>query len=164
MVKPSRDINHSSILRACYPPTDADCLSNVQSTPGRRKVRAINPYYSFLNHSCEPNADFSKSMPMLLPCEDGSQKYLFAINKIKKGEEITVSYLGSETVSLHRRLPSTAQSRKSSWKQCLLSCSKSPSTFSSLLSLSCLGNDADPGHLHRRARKRESSRWLHGSV
>ena len=129
MAKQSRDINHSSTLRACYPPTDADCLSNIQSTPDRRAVRAINPYYSFLNHSCEPNAEFSKSMPMLLPCEDGSQKYLFALNDIKKGEEITISYLSSEMVSLHRKLPSTAQSRTSSRKQYSLSRSRLPSGF-----------------------------------
>lgn len=51
-------------------------------------LMAINPYYSFINHSCDPNAQYSGM-------SDDSSVTVFAIKPIAKGEEICVSYLNS---------------------------------------------------------------------
>lgn len=81
--------------------TDAEGSGGSESGSRRRAVRAINPYYSFVNRSCEPNAGYSTSMD--LPCKDGSQKCLYAIKNIKKGEEITIAYLPFEKESKEER-------------------------------------------------------------
>lgn len=60
-------------------------------TPDGRQVRAINPLYSFFNHSCEPNTGWS---PTDSPsCTNGSTKDIFAKRHIRKGEELCVSYV-----------------------------------------------------------------------
>ncbi len=68
-----------------------------QSSIRHPKTMAISPYFSFINHSCEPNAHYDAFTG--LPCQDGSQKIMYAIRKIKKGEEITISYWPFKNVS-----------------------------------------------------------------
>lgn len=60
------------------------------TAPNGRPVRAINPFYSFFNHSCEPNTGWS---PTDSPtCTNGSTKDIFAKRPIRKGEELCISY------------------------------------------------------------------------
>lgn len=49
-------------------------------------IMAINPFYSFINHSCDPNAKYGGAL-------DDSSVSILAIKPIAKGEEICVSYL-----------------------------------------------------------------------
>lgn len=51
-------------------------------------VQSVSPLYSFFNHSCEPNAQAES------PSGGGSTKVMFATKKIKKGDEIFISYGG----------------------------------------------------------------------
>lgn len=51
-------------------------------------LEAINPLYSFINHSCDPNAQYAGA-------SDDSSVTILAIKPIAKGEEICVSYLDS---------------------------------------------------------------------
>ena len=64
-------------------------------------VRTLNPLYTFLNHSCEENAEWkAKSQKEHPYCVNGSTKVLHAKRPIKKGEEICVTYApfsGQET-------------------------------------------------------------------
>lgn len=52
-------------------------------------VMAINPAYSFFNHSCDPNAMYGGN------CDDSSVT-IVAAKPIAKGEEICISYLASD--------------------------------------------------------------------
>lgn len=51
-------------------------------------LMAINPFYCFINHSCDPNAQYGGA-------SDDSSVTILAIKPITKGEEICVSYLDS---------------------------------------------------------------------
>lgn len=65
----------------------ADTLSNDGF------LMAINPFYSFINHSCDPNAQYGGA-------SDDSSVTILAIKPIAKGEEICVSYLDSDNRKL----------------------------------------------------------------
>ena len=66
---------------------------NNQSQTERegRPVRSISSFYSFFNHSCEPNTGWSPTNSST--CIGGSTKDVFAKRHIKKGEELCISYL-----------------------------------------------------------------------
>lgn len=69
--------------------------------PDSIPVRTVSPLYSFFNHSCEENAEWRGKPRQEHPyCVGGSTKVIYAKRKIKKGEEICVSYVpfsGRET-------------------------------------------------------------------
>ena len=72
---------------------DADTRSDGK--PLGRRVRAINPLYSFLNHSCEPNVDWGPVSPRDRgPSFHGSTVVVIARRPISKGEEICIDYYG----------------------------------------------------------------------
>lgn len=60
------------------------------TTPDGRQVRAINPFHSFFNHSCDPNAGWSPTDGPA--CTNGSTKDVFAKRHIGKGEELCISH------------------------------------------------------------------------
>ena len=60
------------------------------TTPDGRQVRAISPFYSFFNHSCDPNTSWSPTDGPT--CTNGSTKDIFANRPIRKGEELCISY------------------------------------------------------------------------
>ena len=111
VVSRHRPLKHSELMLSVI---DVDCFSNAQSDSGRGAVGAINPYYSFLNHSCESNTNCSTSL--LLACEDMSQKYMYAKKKIKKGGEITITYWPFKEARMHPRSSTTANFKTSSRK------------------------------------------------
>lgn len=59
-------------------------------------IMAINPAYSFFNHSCDPNAQYGG------PADDSSVT-IIALKPIAKGEEIGISYLDSDNRKLGLR-------------------------------------------------------------
>lgn len=63
------------------------------TTKDGRRYRSLNPLYSFLNHSCEPNAcwDFAK-VGQGATAHESTALRVTARKPIKKGEEITISY------------------------------------------------------------------------
>lgn len=68
--------------------------------------RSVMPMYSFINHSCEPNAeigDLAETYPSeTAPVLKSSGIALFARRDIKAGEEIHVSYLDEEGLGQNR--------------------------------------------------------------
>jgi hypothetical protein len=69
-------------------------------------TRSVNPFYSFMNHSYEPNAnavDLSSTYPpRTAPIFKSSSLAIIAIKDIKLGEEIQVSYLAKEHLRQNR--------------------------------------------------------------
>jgi len=61
----------------------------------------VNSLYSFINHSCEPNAEakdvFSTFTPCSAPVFGSTTLAIIAKKSIKQGEEIFVSYIGEKT-------------------------------------------------------------------
>ena len=84
---------------------------NMYNLRDGRRIRAVNPLYSFLNHSCEPNATWRPA-----PIQRGATAHesttmaVFAIKSIKKGDEICIDYDG---VSQYR---DKATRQKALWK------------------------------------------------
>ena len=67
---------------------------HFHTTGSRRRLRAVNSLFSFLNHSCEPNARW----PVTQTSEgatafDSTTVSIFSTKPIKKGEEICIDYL-----------------------------------------------------------------------
>ncbi|KAI9865457.1 MAG: hypothetical protein M1813_002347 [Trichoglossum hirsutum] len=59
-------------------------------------IAALNPYSSFVNHSCEPNVFWLSTQSSTLE--------LRALRRIKKGEELYISYLTSGMPKKERRI------------------------------------------------------------
>ena len=68
--------------------------------------RSVNPLYSFINHSCEPNADARRIeqtyTPRDVPVIGSSALAIVATRDIKPGEEICISYLAKDQLSANR--------------------------------------------------------------
>ncbi len=71
----------------------ARVINNQQGDLDEREwhLRGINQFYSFFNHSCEPNTGWST--PASATCVNGMTKVMFAQRDIRKGEELCVTYL-----------------------------------------------------------------------
>jgi len=71
----------------------ARVINNQQGDSDEREwhLRGINQFYSFFNHSCEPNTGWST--PASATCVNGMTKVMFAQRDIRKGEELCVTYL-----------------------------------------------------------------------
>ncbi|KAL9000681.1 MAG: hypothetical protein Q9169_000717 [Polycauliona sp. 2 TL-2023] len=70
----------------------------IIKTPDGRCVRAVNPLYSFFNHSCVPNAICADIQRR--ECIDETTMRLYAARDVEKGEEICITYFefnGMET-------------------------------------------------------------------
>jgi hypothetical protein len=69
----------------------------VNNQHGGVEARSVNPLYSFINHSCEPNAEargLDKTYPaQSAPVLESSALAIIARRDIKPGEEIYISYL-----------------------------------------------------------------------
>ena len=68
--------------------------------------RSVNPLYSFINHSCEPNAEArgieETYTPKDTPVVGSSALAIFATRDIKPGEEICISYIDENQLSENR--------------------------------------------------------------
>ena len=68
--------------------------------------RSINPLYSFVNHSCEPNAEarniHETHPPQTAPVIGSSAVAIIAKRDIKPGEEICISYLDENQLFQNR--------------------------------------------------------------
>jgi len=71
----------------------ARVINNQQGDLDEREwhLRGINQFYSFFNHSCEPNTGWST--PASATCVNGMTKVMFAQRDIRKGEELCGTYL-----------------------------------------------------------------------
>ena len=68
-------------------------VTNQRGTAGRRFLRAINPLYCFLNHSCEPNAIwYAARASEGATAHDSTTISVISTKPIKKGEEICIDY------------------------------------------------------------------------
>jgi hypothetical protein len=69
----------------------------VNNQHGGVEARSVNPLYSFINHSCEPNAEargLDKTYPaQSAPVLESSALAIIARRDIKPSEEIYISYL-----------------------------------------------------------------------
>lgn len=70
-------------------------------------MRSINPLYSFINHSCEPNA-VAESLDgtyawQTAPAFKSSSLAVIARRDIRAGEEITISYIGENDLPREQR-------------------------------------------------------------
>jgi hypothetical protein len=59
-------------------------------------IDEITPFLSFFNHSCEPNVEFKRKNDSTMIC-------FFARKSLKKGEELFVSYVDVQDMSLNER-------------------------------------------------------------
>lgn len=81
--------------------------SHIHRTNSRRYVLAVNYLLSFLNHSCEPNAEWNVTqISGGATAHDSTTLSVIATKPIKKGQEICVDY---NTVS---RIPEKANRQK----------------------------------------------------
>ena len=81
-------------------------------TANRRFLRAINSLYSFLNHSCEPNAKWYVARASEgATAHDSTTISVTSTKPIKKGEEICIDYNGVSRISNK----ATRQARLGNW-------------------------------------------------
>ena len=76
------------------------------------RLEAINPLFSFLNHSCDPNVGYTS--------ENNSTLIMAAKRDIRKGEELAISYIGYDLTHLTR---AKRQKKLRTWvgRECLCS-------------------------------------------
>lgn len=85
---------------------------NASRTRDGRPLNAVNPLYSFLNHSCEPNAIWrSAEFKDGAAAHESTTIVVVANRAIKKGEEICIDYRGVSLV----RDKTKRQEMLSSW-------------------------------------------------
>lgn len=65
--------------------------------PAHGFIDEITPFLSFFNHSCEPNVEFKRQSDSTTIC-------FFAKRGLKKGEELFVSYVDVQDMSLNERM------------------------------------------------------------
>jgi hypothetical protein len=92
-----RDFRYDTwVLRMLSARVDSNMRGHVfDEAQGSSLMLAVHRDYSFFNHSCEPNVDVSAG--------DGDQTaaiYLSATRKIRKGEELFISYLDEDQLEL----------------------------------------------------------------
>lgn len=94
-----KDLRYDTwVLQTIWARIRNNAFGGVQEGPmGSLTSFWVGPLYSFMNHSCEPNAESDDVAvtyrPVTAPIFRSSTKAIIATREIRRGEEISVSYI-----------------------------------------------------------------------